>query len=30
MIHYSLAAGSDIPKMTVSKVGGGEIHLGSA
>ena len=30
MTHYSLAAGSDMPKMAVSKVGGGEIHLGSA
>lgn len=30
MIHSSLAAGSDMPKLTVSKVGGGEIQLGSA
>jgi peroxiredoxin len=30
MIHYALAAGSDIPKMAVSKVGGGEIQLGCA
>src|SRR5712692_4849692 len=30
MIHNSLAAGSDIPKIAVSKVGGGEIQFGSA
>src|SRR5260370_42630249 len=30
MIHRSLAAGSDIPKIAVSKVGGGEIQFGSA
>lgn len=28
MIHQSLAAGSDMPKIAVSKVGGGEIQLG--
>jgi peroxiredoxin len=27
---YSLAAGSDMPKMTLPKVGGGEINLGDA
>ena len=30
MIHHSLAAGSKMPEMTVSKVGGGEIQLGKA
>ena len=30
MIHQSLAAGSDMPEITVSKVGGGEIQFGSA
>ncbi len=30
MIHNSLAAGSDMPKMTVPKVGGGEIQLGNS
>jgi len=30
MIHNSLAAGSDMPKIAVSKVGGGEIQFGSA
>ena len=30
MIHNSLAAGSEMPKMTLSKVGGGEIQLGKA
>lgn len=28
MPHQSLAAGSDLPKITVPKAGGGEIHLG--
>ena len=30
MNHHSLAAGSKMPEMTVSKVGGGEIQLGKA
>jgi putative aminopeptidase FrvX len=30
MTHNSLVAGSDMPKLTVSKVGGGEMQSGSA